>query len=91
MNPTAFDTAALPPLHDATQWPLRMTRAEVAHVCRRSVRWVEIRMKRGTFPRPDGDGMWARAVVQRYVEGGIKAYERVPDKTRRFLQSHRSA
>lgn len=71
------------PLHDPSQWPMRMTRDEVAHVCRRSRRWLEIRIARGEFPPPDGDRMWARATVRRYVEGGIQQFDQAARSARR--------
>lgn len=62
------------PLHDATQWPLRMTRDEVAHVTRRSTRTLHTMLKAGAFPMPGSDRMWARAQVVAYLEGDIDRY-----------------
>lgn len=57
-------------------WPMRLLRAEVATVCRISVRELQRRISTGRFPPPDDGRTWARDVVQRYVEGGIKQFER---------------
>ena len=63
-------------LHDPSQWPLRMTRAQVAAVHQRSVSWLRQRIAQRRYPRPDSDGRWSREVVQRYAEGGIQAFDR---------------
>lgn len=93
------------PLHDPSQWPLRMKRDEVAHVLRRSRAWLEQRIARGEFPRWDGDWMWDRDTVAWYAKGGIKKFDEaaartaragvpaaavVGDVRRRFLKSHRA-
>lgn len=64
------------PLHDPSQWPLRMTREEVAQVIRRSSRTLRARINSGRFPPPDGDGTWARATVEAYANGGVRTFER---------------
>lgn len=63
------------PLHDPSQWPLRMTRAEVLHVLRRGSTWLWERQKTGGFPPADGDGMWSRDVIANFAKGGIKTYD----------------
>lgn len=64
------------PLHDPSQWPVRMTRVEVAAVHQRSVSWLRRQIATHRYPRPDSDGRWARDVVQRYAEGGIQVFDR---------------
>lgn len=73
------------PLCDPSQWPLRMKPEEVAHVLRRGVRTLYYQMSRGQFPRPDGDGMWDRALVQRYAEGGIKEFDKRASRPGRLM------
>jgi hypothetical protein len=55
---------------DSSGWPLRMTRAEVAHVQRITVRTLFNRIRAGKFPGPGDDRMWSKAVVVKYVERG---------------------
>lgn len=71
------------PLHDPAQWPLRMTREQVAAVHQRSVSWLRARVAAHRFPRPDSDGRWCRDVVRRYAEGGIKEFDRAAEKRER--------
>lgn len=62
-------------LTDYSQWPIRMTRTEVAHVCRCSRTTFYERVRTHRFPQPDGDGMWARATVVAYLTGGIQKFD----------------
>jgi hypothetical protein len=73
------------PLNDASQWPLRMTRRETAHVLRISVRHLARRISSGLFPQPDGGsrGTWARDVVERYVKGGIREFDKRAERDAR--------
>lgn len=71
------------PLHDPSQWPVRMTRCEVAHVLRISVRWLEVRITKGQFPRWDSDWMWDRDTVARYAQGGIRHFDAALARQRR--------
>jgi hypothetical protein len=64
------------PLHDATQWPLRMTKAEVAHVCRGSVRTIERRVADGVMPGPDGDGFFLRVEIVNFLNGNVRKFDR---------------
>ncbi len=73
------------PLHDPTQWPLRMTRADVAHVLRCDRSTLYLRIKRHLFPPPDLDRMWPRATVQRYAEGNIQEFGRQAKRTARTM------
>lgn len=68
-------TCALP-LHDASAWPLRMTRAEVAYVLRISQRELRRRMAQGRFPKPDDGISWARAKVIEFAESRMREFER---------------
>jgi hypothetical protein len=63
------------PLNDVTQWPLLMTRAEVATVIRVSPRTLRRLVAEGRFPPPIR-GTWARDVVDRYVHGQRREFER---------------
>ena len=63
-------------LHDPKLWPLRMTRVEVATVCRVSVCTLNRRIREGRFIRPDGDGTWPRMKVRTYVLGGVEEVEK---------------
>lgn len=90
-------------LQDPSQWPLRMTRDEVAYVLRRSRRWVEHRVRSGQIPGCDSDFMWDRDTVARYAKGGIKQLDALKDREarvaavkaaiqkprRQFLKAHR--
>lgn len=63
------------PLHDASLWPLLMTKQEVAHVTRRSTRTIDRKIAAGTFPEPTSDGMWTRDEVAAYCQGGIRKFD----------------
>lgn len=64
------------PLNDPSQWPLRMTHAEVARVIRVSRRELWRRIAQGRFPQADDGRTWARATVERYALGQVKEFER---------------
>jgi hypothetical protein len=63
------------PRHDPSVWPLRMSWKEIAQVWPCSRATFFHRVKVGLFPKPDGDRMWARATVIRYLEGGIQRFD----------------
>lgn len=63
-------------LHDPALWPVRMTVHEIAAVLRISRRSLYDRIARGRFPHSDDGRSWDRDVVERYVKGGIKAFEK---------------
>lgn len=78
-EPRAFSLA------DPSTWPMRMVRAEVAAVLRISQRELRRRIVAGRFPAADDGRTWERDVVDRYVRGGIKSFERAKDHSRRFF------
>jgi predicted DNA-binding transcriptional regulator AlpA len=63
------------PLNDPSQWPVLMTKAEVAHVRRRSIRTIDRMVEAGTFPEPTSDGMWPREEIVKYCQGGIRKFD----------------
>jgi hypothetical protein len=63
-------------LHDASLWPLRMVRREVAAALRISERELRRRIAQHRFPAPDDGRTWSREMVKRYAEGGVKEFER---------------
>jgi hypothetical protein len=69
-------------LSDPSQWPLYMTRAEVAHVLRRSPRTIERRIARRRMPQPTGDGMFLRDEIEKYIRGGVRAFDRQRQSSR---------
>lgn len=71
------------PLNDITAWPLRMTRQEVAKVLRVSERELRRRVQVGRFPSADDGRTWSRDVIERYVKGGIKEFERQAERRER--------
>lgn len=73
-------------LHDPSQWPLRMTVLEIAAVLRISRRSLYDRIAQGRFPASDDGRSWSRALVQRYVEGQIKEFEKRAERDARREQ-----
>jgi len=63
------------PLHDACQWPLRMTKAEVAHVTRWSLRMLRDKVCKEQFPQPTG-GFFVRAEIVAFIQGGSRKFDR---------------
>lgn len=79
------------PLHDSSQWPIRMRRAEVAHVLRISERELRRRVAEYRFPASDDGRTWERGVVERYAKN-VKAFERNGERattTLRMVGAHR--
>jgi predicted DNA-binding transcriptional regulator AlpA len=64
------------PLNDPDQWPLLLTKAEVAHVTRRSIRTIDRMVAAGTFPEPTSDCKWVRQEVADYCMGGVRKFDR---------------
>lgn len=64
------------PLHDATLWPLLMTKEEVAAAIRKSTRTLERMVDAGLFPEPTAAGEWVRQDVIDYVEGKVRQFDR---------------
>lgn len=63
-------------LSNPSTWPLRMLRAECAAILRISLREMHRRIQQGRFPPPDDGRTWHRSVVQRYVDGGVREFEK---------------
>jgi predicted DNA-binding transcriptional regulator AlpA len=74
---------------DPRTWPMRMTHEEVAAVLRISRRTLYERMAKGLAPEPSADRTWARAVIQRYVEGGIDRHAKVAERHMRVVGGQR--
>lgn len=64
------------PLHDPSQWPLYMTRQQVAYVMQKSPRTIERKIARGLMPQPTSDGRFIRDEIERYLRGGVRDYDR---------------
>jgi predicted DNA-binding transcriptional regulator AlpA len=53
-------------------WPLVLTRAEVAEMCRISVSTFDVWVRKGTLPRPiPGTRRWSRVAIERALSGGV--------------------
>lgn len=61
----------LPPIHDPSQWPLRLSIAQFAHVWGVSRDTVERRIKAGTCIAPDSDRKFSRESVTWFLSRGI--------------------
>jgi predicted DNA-binding transcriptional regulator AlpA len=64
------------PLNDPSQWPLLMTKTEVAWVRRRSIRTIDRMVEAGTFPEPTSMGWWPRTEIEEYLKGGVRKWDR---------------
>jgi hypothetical protein len=80
---TAPACAVSLPLHDPSQWPVRMTVHEVAHVCRVSVRTVQRRVEAEAMPGPDRDGFFVRDEIARFLQGGVREFDKRRDRALR--------
>jgi hypothetical protein len=60
-----------------------MTREEVAHCIRKSLRTLFRLLDEGKFPPASSDGMWARNDVSRYLAGGIDRFDASHRRKRR--------
>lgn len=78
-------------LNDPSQWPLRMTFAEVAHVMRVCHATLFARIKSGRMFRADSDHKFERDAVIRYIRGGIKRFDEECDKRERYERRHLKA
>jgi hypothetical protein len=55
---------------------MRMRIVEVAHVCRCSVRTVQRRVADCDMPGPDEDGLFVRAEIIRFLDGGVRTFDK---------------
>lgn len=81
-----MNTTTSLPLNDPSQWPLRMTRREVAQVCRISERELRRRIKQGRFPKTDDGVTWSRGSVETFVAGKVRDFERTFEQEQRRQQ-----
>lgn len=64
------------PLNDPSQWPLRMTKAETAHVLRWSVKTLERKVRAGVVPLPDADRFFIRAEIEHFLKGNVRQFDK---------------
>lgn len=70
LKPIVVDVA------DRSTWPDRMQRHIVAAVCGFSLRELYRRIASGRFPKPDDGRTWHKPVIERYVDGGVREFEK---------------